>query len=79
MSEDKRSGAEKAKELLRSGRLVFLQTVGYTGPEILGFGDLGELSSEKMSELFHRKTLEALARKFDKENIPFKRFKETNE
>ncbi len=69
MSEEKISGAEKAKELLRSGRHVFLQAVGYNEHEILGFGDLGGLSSEKMSELLHRKTLEALARYFDKENV----------
>jgi len=43
MSEEKVGGAEKAKELLRSGRHVFLQAVGYNDPEILGFGDLGEL------------------------------------
>jgi hypothetical protein len=77
MSEEKANGAEKAKELLRPGRRVFLQAVGYSEPEILGFGDLGELSSEKMTELLHRKSLEALARYFDKENVRIKRLDET--
>ncbi len=79
MSEGKVSGAEKAKELLRSGRQVFLRVVGYSEHEILGFGDLGELPSEKMSDLLHRKTLEALGRYFDKENVQIKKFKEGNE
>ncbi len=79
MSEEKLSGAEKAKELLRSGRHVFLQTVGYSEHEILGFGDLGELSSDKVSELLHRKALEAFARYFDKENVRVKRLNEANE
>jgi len=77
MSEEKaRGGAEKAKELLRSGRRVFLKTVGYSEPEILGFGDLGELPSEQMSELLHRKTLDALAKYFDKEAVRIKRLNE---
>lgn len=79
MSEEKLSGAQKAKGLLRSGRRVFLQTVGYSDREILGFGDLGDLSSEKISELLHKKTLEALAKYFDKENIETKRLKESKE
>ncbi len=69
MSEEKVSGVEKAKELLRSGRYVFLQAVGYNEHEILGFGDLGGLPSEKMSDLLHRKTLEALGRYFNRENV----------
>ncbi len=69
MSEENVSGAEKAKELLRSGRHVFLQSVGYNEHEILGFGDLGELPSDKMSDLLHHKTLEALGRYFNRENV----------
>jgi hypothetical protein len=76
MPEEKVSGVEKAKELLRSGRHVFLKAVGYNEHEILGFGDLGELPSKKMSALLHRKTLEALGRYFDKENVRIKRLNE---
>jgi hypothetical protein len=79
MSEEKVSGAEKARELLRSGRNVFLRAAGYEEREILGFGDLGELPSEKMSDLLHRKTLEALGRYFDKENVRIKRLNEGKE
>lgn len=61
MSEDKvgKTG-EKAEGLLRSGRLVFLQTAGYKQAEILGFGDLATLPSEKMIELLHREALGAV-------------------
>jgi hypothetical protein len=54
-----KAGTEKASELLRSGRLVFLATAGYTEADILGFGDLAMLRSEKMTELLHRKAVEA--------------------
>jgi len=64
MSEDKdRKTREKAEDLLRSGRLVFLQTAGYKQAEILGFGDLAKLPAEKMIELLHRVTLAAVLRK----------------
>lgn len=54
-------GEEKGKELLRSGRLVFLQTVGYTSAEITRLGDLVALPPETMSTLLHRKAEEAIA------------------
>jgi len=64
MSEDKdRKTREKAEDLLRSGRLVFLRTAGYKQAEILGFGDLATLPAEKMIELLHRVTLAAVLRK----------------
>ena len=59
VSEATKTGKERAKELLRSGRLVFLQTAGYTEPQILGFGDLATLSAERMTELLHSKAVEA--------------------
>jgi len=61
MSENEavKTGEEKAKGLLRSGRLVFLTTAGYTEADILGFGDLTMLRSERMTELLHRKAVEA--------------------
>jgi hypothetical protein len=58
-----KTGEEKAKDLLRSGRLVFLQTAGYTEMQILGLGDLAAVPSAKMSELLHRKALAAVLRK----------------
>jgi hypothetical protein len=79
LSEEKISGAEKAKELLRSGRVVFLRAAGYEEREILGFGDLEKLSSEKMSDLLHRKTLEALGRYFVRENVRIRRLNEKRE
>ena len=65
MSENEaaKTGEEKAKELLRSGRLVFLQTAGYTEMQISGLGDLAAVPSEKVSELLHRKALAAVLRK----------------
>jgi hypothetical protein len=54
---------EKAEELLRSGRLVFLQVAGYKQAEILSFGDLATLPSEKMIELLHSEALAAVLRK----------------
>jgi hypothetical protein len=55
------SREKRADELLRSGRLVFLQTAGYTTAQIIGFGDLTKLPDEKMSELLHNKIDNAIA------------------
>jgi hypothetical protein len=60
-NEAAKTGEEKAKDLLRSGRLVFLQTVGYTKTHISGLGDLAAVSSERMTELLHGKAEEAIA------------------
>ena len=51
----------RADELLRSGRLVFLQTAGYTPAQITGFGDLLNLTDERVSELLHHKADNAIA------------------
>jgi len=61
-----KTGEERANELLRSGRLVFLQTVGYTAVEITGLGDLAVLPSESMSSLLHRKAEGAIAKALGK-------------
>ena len=61
LAEASKSNEEKANELLKLGRLVFLQTVGYTASKIAGLGDLTTLPSERMSELLRRKAEEALA------------------
>jgi hypothetical protein len=63
---------ERANELLRSGRLVFLQTVGYTEAEILGLGDLAVVPSDKVSELLRRKTMQAAGKWFVKEKVGIK-------
>ncbi len=55
------TGAERVKELLRSGRLIFLQTVGYSETEITRLGDLAILPSETMTVLLHQKAEEAIA------------------
>jgi hypothetical protein len=71
-----KTGNERTNELLRSGRLVFLQTVGYTEAEILGLGDLAMVPSDKVSELLRRKTLEAAGRwQIVKEGVGIKPFK----
>jgi hypothetical protein len=57
-----KTGRERANELLRSGRLVFLETAGYTAAQITGLGDLALVPSEKVSELLRRKALDAVAR-----------------
>jgi len=64
LSEDKvsKTGKERANELLRSGRLVFFETAGYTAAQIAGLGDLALVPSEKVSELLRKKALEAIAR-----------------
>lgn len=56
-----KTGEERANELLRSGRLVFLQTAGFTIAQITGLGDLARLPDEKMSELLHNKADNAIA------------------
>jgi hypothetical protein len=58
-NEAAKTGEQKPKDLLRSGRLVFLRTAGYAQPQILGFGDLATLRSERMAELLHGKAVEA--------------------
>ncbi|MGA2973491.1 MAG: hypothetical protein ABSE39_12840 [Candidatus Bathyarchaeia archaeon] len=60
MAESKVS-PEMIDELLRTGRLVFLQTAGCTAAEIAGFGDLVRLPEEKMQELLHNKTEKTIA------------------
>jgi hypothetical protein len=50
-----------ADELLRSGRLVFLQVAGYTEAQITGFGDLLKLTDEKVNELLHHQAENAIA------------------
>jgi len=55
-------GEERGDLLLRSGRLVFLQTVGYTEAEISSLGDLAAVPSEKISELLHSKAEDAIAK-----------------
>jgi hypothetical protein len=57
-----KTGKERANELLRSGRLVFLETAGYTAAQITGLGDLALVPSEKVSELLRKKALDAIAR-----------------
>ena len=61
VAEDEKTQRERTDELLRTGRLVFLQTAGYTAAQITGFGDLVRLPDEKMQELLHSKTEKAIA------------------
>ena len=61
-----KAGKEKASELLRSGRLVFLATAGYTEADILGFGDLAMLRPERMTQLLHNKAVEAFGKALGK-------------
>jgi len=61
MAEDE-SREKKADELLRTGRLVFLQTVGYTPAQITGYGDLAALPSETMRSLLDQKAELAIAK-----------------
>lgn len=60
-TENESDRKKTADELLRSGRLVFLQTAGYTAAQISGFGDLLKLTDEKVSELLHHKAENAIA------------------
>ena len=64
-----KTGRERANELLRSGRLVFLETAGYTTAQITGLGDLASVPSEKVSELLRRKALDAVARSSIKRRV----------
>ena len=54
--------SKSADELLRSGRLVFLQSAGYSAEKIAGFGDLSALPDDKISELLHKKADNAMAK-----------------
>lgn len=60
-SEAGKTREERVKALLSSGRLVFLQTVGYSATEITGLGDLASLPPETVNTLLHRKAEEAIA------------------
>ena len=62
MAEAAKTNEEKANELLKSGRLVFLQTMGYTATEITRLGDLAAVPPETMSALLHSKAEGAVAR-----------------
>jgi hypothetical protein len=53
---------EKAKELLRTGRRVFLETAGIKENEILSLGDLATVAPERIIELLHREALGAVLR-----------------
>ena len=68
-SEGGKSAQEMADELLRTGRLVFLQTAGYTEAEILSLGDLAAVPSQKVTGLLERKALDAAARMFLKKKV----------
>jgi len=73
-SEGGKSAQEMADELLRTGRLVFLQTAGYTEAEISSLGDLAAVPSEKVTGLLERKALDAAARMFLKKRVVTKLF-----
>lgn len=62
LAEAAKTNEEKANELLKSGRLVFLQTMGYTAAEITRLGDLAAVPPETMRALLHRKAEGAVAR-----------------
>jgi hypothetical protein len=62
LAEAAKTNEEKANALLKSGRLVFLQTMGYTAAEITRLGDLAAVPPETMSTLLHRKAEGAVAR-----------------
>lgn len=68
-SEGGKSAQEMADELLRTGRLVFLQTAGYTEAEISILGDLAAVPSEKVTGLLEKKAMDAAARMFRKEKV----------
>jgi hypothetical protein len=68
-AESGKSAQERADELLRTGRLVFLQTAGYTDAEITGLGDLAAVPSEKITGLLEKKAMDAAARFFIKEKV----------
>lgn len=61
VADDEKTQRERTDELLRTGRLVFLQTAGYTAAQIAGFGDLVRLPDGTMQELLHSKTEKAIA------------------
>ena len=60
--EDEKSPDVKADEFLRGGRLVCLQTVGYTAARISRLGDLAALPAETMRSLLQQKVELAIAK-----------------
>jgi hypothetical protein len=57
-----KTARERANDLLRSGRKLFLEEAGYTPSQILGLGDLALVPSEKISGLLRKKALEEVAK-----------------
>jgi hypothetical protein len=52
----------KTSRALSEFNLLALRYSGYTGGEIRKFGDLSQLSEERMQGLIHAKALDALAK-----------------
>jgi hypothetical protein len=73
VAENEKARQEKADELLRSGRLVFLQVSGYTPARIAGFGDLLKLTDEKVDELLQHQIDNAIARALGEKLLEQKR------
>jgi hypothetical protein len=66
-----------SKEILASFNLECLRVAAYTEADILGLGDLGAVSDERMRELINRKLGEALGKSLNKEkDLHVKRFDE---
>ena len=62
MAEDEKTRQEKADEFLRGGRLVCLQTVGYTAAQISRLGDLAAVPAETIRSLLQQKVELAIAK-----------------
>jgi hypothetical protein len=62
VAEDEKTRQEKADEFLRGGRLVCLQTVGYTAAQINRLGDLAAVPAETVRSLLQQKVELAIAK-----------------
>jgi hypothetical protein len=77
-------GPENGKKVSRATVLAeinkhHLMFAGYSESDILGFGDLGQLTKDRMGELIRRKVLDEAAKGFNRDGVETKPFKEPDE
>jgi len=78
MKSEKGKQPSKAATLAEINR-YHLMFAGYSAADILGLGNLGKLTKDRMGELIRRKVLDEAAKGFNKAGVETKRFHEEDE
>ena len=71
--------SEKGKQPSKAAALAeinkyHLMFAGYSPADILGLGDLGKLTQDRMGELIRRKVMDEAAKSFNKDGVQTKTF-----